>query len=230
MYDDVVGDFISSFTYYFDTILKPFSKYMLQAIEKISLLDIQVICPGHGPILRSEWKKYVALSQKYANTAIALPNEKNILIAYVSAYENTTLMAEKIAVALRQACDFQVTICDIESISAAELEDKIAHCTGIIVGSPTINQNILPQIYNLFATINPIRDKGKLAAAFGSYGWSGEASKMIESNFTMLKLKLFDQNLMVKFKPHEPEFERCFAFGKAFAEKMIEMYQLSCPL
>lgn len=230
MYDDVVGDFISSFTYYFDTILKPFSKYMLQAIEKISLLDIQVICPGHGPILRSEWKKYVSLSQKYANTAIALPNEKNILIAYVSAYENTTLMAEKIAVALRQACDFQVTICDIESISAAELEDKIAHCTGIIVGSPTINQNILPQIYNLFATINPIRDKGKLAAAFGSYGWSGEASKMIESNFTMLKLKLFDQNLMVKFKPHEPEFERCFAFGKAFAEKMIEMYQLSCPL
>jgi NADH oxidase (H2O-forming) len=230
MYDDIVGDFDNSFTYYFDSILKPFSKYMLQAIEKISQLDIKVICPGHGPILRSNWKKYVDLSLKYANTAIALPNEKNILIAYVSAYENTTLMAEKIADALRQVCDFQVTICDIENISATDLEDKIAHCTGIIVGSPTINQNILPQIYNLFATINPIRDKGKLAAAFGSYGWSGEASKMIESNFTMLKLKLFEQNLMVKFKPHEAEFERCYAFGKAFAEKMVEMYKLSCPL
>ncbi len=230
MYDDIVGDFDNSFTYYFDSILKPFSKYMLQAIEKISQLDIKVICPGHGPILRSNWKKYVDLSLKYANTAIALPNEKNILIAYVSAYENTTLMAEKIADALRQVCDFQVTVCDIENISATDLEDKIAHCTGIIVGSPTINQNILPQIYNLFATINPIRDKGKLAAAFGSYGWSGEASKMIESNFTMLKLKLFEQNLMVKFKPHEAEFERCYAFGKAFAEKMVEMYKLSCPL
>jgi len=229
MYDDLVGDFDNSFTYYFDSILKPFSKYMLQAIEKISQLDIKVICPGHGPILRSNWKKYVDLSLKYANTAIALPNEKNILIAYVSAYENTTLMAEKIAEALRQVCDFQVTVCDIENISATDLEDKIAHCTGIIVGSPTINQNILPQIYNLFATINPIRDKGKLAAAFGSYGWSGEASKMIENNFTMLKLKLFDQNLMVKFKPHEAEFERCYAFGKAFAEKMVAMYQLSCP-
>ena len=88
----------------------------------------------------------------------------------------------------------------------------------------------MPQIYHLFATINPIRDKGKLAAAFGSYGWSGEASKMIENNFTMLKLKLFDQNLMVKFKPHEAEFERCIAFGKEFADRMVALYQLSCPL
>ena len=229
MYDDVVGDFDSSFTYYFDAILKPFSKYMLQAIEKISTLDIRVICPGHGPILRSQWKKYVDLSLKYAETAIALPNEKNILIAYVSAYENTTLMAEKIANGIRKSCDFQITICDIENINNIDLEEKIAHCTGIIVGSPTINQNILPQIYNLFATINPIRDKGKLAAAFGSYGWSGEASKMIESNFTLLKLKVFEQNMMVKFKPHELEFEKCNTFGKAFADKMIEMYQLSCP-
>ena len=230
MFDDVVGDFDDSFTYYFDTILRPFSKYMLQAIEKIKPLDIKVICPGHGPILRSNWKKYVDLSQKFATTAIALPQEKNILIAYVSAYENTTLMAEKIAEGLRQSCDFKIDICDIESVRAEKLEEKIAHCSGIIVGSPTINQNILPQIYQIFATINPIRDKGKLAAAFGSYGWSGEAVRMIESNFTMLKLKVFDQNVMVKFKPHEPEFEICIAFGKAYAEKMIEIYQLSCNL
>ena len=230
MFDDVVGDFDDSFTYYFDTILKPFSKYMLQAIEKIGTLDIKAICPGHGPILRSNWKKYVDLSLKYAKTAIALPNEKHILIAYVSAYENTTLMAEKIAEGLRQSCDFQIDVCDIESLSTSDLEEKIAHCTGLIVGSPTINQNILPQIYQMFATINPIRDKGKLAAAFGSYGWSGEAVRMLEANFTLLKLKVFDQNMMVKFKPHEPEFEKCISFGKAYAEKMIEMYQLSCSL
>ena len=78
--------------------------------------------------------------------------------------------------------------------------------------------------------INPIRDKGKLGAAFGSYGWSGEAVKMIETNFSMLKLKVFDQSVRVKFKPHEPEFESCIAFGQAYAEKMIEIYQLSCNL
>ena len=159
-----------------------------------------------------------------------MPHEKNILIAYVSAYENTTLMAEKIADGLRLSCDFTLDICDIETVSFSNLEDKIAHCSGIIVGSPTLNQNILPQIYQLFAAINPIRDKGKLGAAFGSFGWSGEAVKMIETNFSMLKLKVFDQNVRVKFKPHDEEFALCNAFGKAFAERMIAMYQLSCDL
>ncbi|NTV97566.1 MAG: FprA family A-type flavoprotein [Chlorobiaceae bacterium] len=230
MYDDAVGDFDDAFTYYFDSILRPFSKYMLQAIEKIKPLDIRCICPGHGPILRSNWKKYVDLSAKYASRAIAMPNEKRILIAYVSAYENTALLARNIAEGLRQSCDFLIDICDIESMHFDKIEDKIAHCSGIILGSPTLNQNILPQIYQFFAAVNPIRDKGKLAAAFGSYGWSGEASRMIETNFSMLKLKVFDQNVMVKFKPHEPEFEKCIAFGKAFAERMIEIYQLSCNL
>jgi flavorubredoxin len=230
MFDDAVGEFDDAFTYYFDAILRPFSKYMIQAIDKIKPLDIKIICPGHGPILRSNWKKYVDLSWKYATTAIALPHEKNILIAYVSAYENTALLAEKIADGLRQSCDFNIDICDIETVPFSELEDKIAHCSGIIVGSPTINQNILPQIYQLFAAVNPIRDKGKLAAAFGSFGWSGEAVKMIETNFTMLKLKVFEQNVRIKFKPHEEEFVQCNTFGKAFADKMIEMYQLSCDL
>jgi flavorubredoxin len=230
MYDDAVGDFDDAFTYYYDAILRPFSKYMLQAIEKIAPLDIKIICPGHGPILRSNWKKYVDLSHRLATKAIALPNEKNILIAYVSAYENTAVLAEKIAEGLRESCDFTIEICDIENIHFSKLEDKLAHCYGLIVGSPTINQNILLQIYNLFAAINPIRDKGKLAAAFGSYGWSGEGVKMIETNLSMLKLKVFDQNVMVKFKPHEAEFEKCRLFGNAFADKMIEMFQLSCNL
>jgi NADH oxidase (H2O-forming) len=230
MYDDVVGDFDDAFTYYFDSILRPFSKYMLQAVDKIRHLDIRCICPGHGPILRSNWKKYVDLSAKYASQAIAMPNEKRVLIAYVSAYENTMLLARKIAEGLSQSCDFIIDICDIESMHFSKLEDKIAHCSGIILGSPTLNQNILPQIYQFFAAVNPIRDRGKLAAAFGSYGWSGEASRMIETNFSMLKLKVFDRNVMVKFKPHEAEFEQCISFGNAFAEKMIDMYQLSCNL
>jgi flavorubredoxin len=159
-----------------------------------------------------------------------MPNDKSILIAYVSAYENTSLLARKIAEGLQSSCDFNIDICDIESVHPSKLEDKIAHCMGIIIGSPTINQNIVQQIYQLFAAINPIRDRGKLAAAFGSYGWSGEGVKIIETSLANLKLKVFEQNMMIKFKPHEPEFEQCRLFGKAFAERMIEMYNLTCNI
>ncbi|NTU92445.1 MAG: FprA family A-type flavoprotein [Chlorobiaceae bacterium] len=230
MYDDLVGDFDDAFKYYFDAILRPFSKYMLQAIEKIRPLDIRAICPGHGPILRSNWKKYVDLSQKFSKNAIAMPNEKSILIAYVSAYENTTVLAREIGEGLKSACDFNVDICDIENISTEKLEDKIAHSMGIIIGSPTINQNIVHQIYTIFAVLNPLRDRGKLAAAFGSFGWSGEGVKIIESNLSNLKMKLFERNLTVKFQPHEAEFEECRKFGRDFANKMIEMHNLSCNI
>ena len=57
MFDDKVPNWDEAFKYYFDVILKPYSKFMLKAIEKIKPLDISVICPGHGPILRSNWKK-----------------------------------------------------------------------------------------------------------------------------------------------------------------------------
>ncbi len=230
MYDDLAGDFDDAFTYYFDAILRPFSKYMIQAIEKISPLDISVICPGHGPILRSDWKKYVDLSQKYAKKAIAMPDEKSILIAYVSAYENTSFMAREIAEGLKSTCDFNVDVCDIENISTTKLEDKIAHSMGIIIGSPTINQNIVQQVYTIFSVLNPLRDRGKLSAAFGSYGWSGEGVRIIENNLSNLKMKLFERNLTVKFQPHESDFAACREFGRDFALKMIEMYSLSCKL
>ena len=63
-----------------------------------------------------------------------------------------------------------------------ELESKLVWADGILVGSPTINQNTFLPVYKLFALINPLRDRGKLGGAFGSYGWSGESPKIILEN------------------------------------------------
>ena len=70
-----------------------------------------------------------------------------------------------------------VEFCDVETTPLGELDAMMAKCKAVIVGCPTINQNILLPIYKLFAVINPIRDKKKLAGGFGSYGWSGGAQK-----------------------------------------------------
>ena len=70
---------------------------------------------------------------------------------------------------------------------------------GMLVGSPTINQNTLLPLYTSLSLINPMRDKGKLAGAFGSYGWSGEAPKIILENFRILKLKVFEETGSLSF-------------------------------
>ncbi|OIP02444.1 MAG: MBL fold metallo-hydrolase [Bacteroidetes bacterium CG2_30_32_10] len=222
MYDDKVQNFDEAFKYYFDVILKPFSKFMLKAIEKIRPLDIKAICTGHGPLLTSNWQKYVDLSESYAKKYLEKSSIKKVFIAYVSAYQNTKLIAEKIAEGIKQAGNLEVEVCDIEKMSLAEIDLKIEQCSGIILGSPTINQNILLQIYQTFALISPIRDKGKLAGAFGSYGWSGEGSKMIETNLRNLKLKFIGEPMQFKFTPHEAEAFKCIGYGKEFGKQIID--------
>ena len=92
-----------------------------------------------------------------------------MFIPYVSAYHKTGVIAEKIAEGIRRAGDVEVVVQDIEKTSMGELDEQITRSSGIIVGSPTITQNILFPIYKLFALINPLRDKGKLAGAFGQF-------------------------------------------------------------
>src|ERR1035437_597977 len=221
MFDDLVGNWDDAFTYYFDVILKPYSKFMLKAIERIRPLDISAICPGHGPILRTDWKRFVDMSEKYALSHIALPGKHRIFIPYVSAYHNTGLLAEKIAEGVRSAGEIDVDVCDIETMPIGDIDEKLTHATGLIIGSPTINQNILPQIYTVFAMINPIRDRGKLSGCFGSYGWSGEAVKIIESNLMNLKLKPFGESLFIKFTPHEDEYAKALDYGRIFGQKLL---------
>jgi flavorubredoxin len=222
MFDDLVKNYDDAFKYYFDVILKPFSKFMLKAIEKIRPLEIKAICTGHGPILRKNWKKYVDLSEKYSKEALSVPDKQRVFIPYVSAYRNTALIADKIAEGIKRAGDIEVVVCDIEKTELAKIDEYISKSTGLIIGSPTINKNTLLQIYQVFAVINPLRDKGKLAAVFGSYGWSGEAIKIIHDNLNNLKLKMLDEDFSVKFTLHESNYSQCEDFGIKFGKQLLE--------
>lgn len=224
IFDDKVGDFDDAFKYYFDVILKPYSRFMLKAIEKIRPLEIDAICTGHGPVLRKEWKKYVDLSEKYAREYLELTigeRQKRVLITYVSAYGYTREMAEAIAMGIESQGNTGVKLLDIEHISMGDIEAEIVKSDALLVGSPTINQNTLVQVYKLFAVINPLRDKNKLAASFGSYGWSGEAAGIIAANLKSLKLRVLDENAAFKFRPEEEKRTELVAFGNRFAKELV---------
>jgi len=222
MFDDLAGDFDESFRYYFNVIMKPYSKFMIQAVEKVRELKIKAICTGHGMILRSNWKKYVDLSEHYALEALKEPKPNTVLLAYVSAYNNTALIASAIAEGIQQAGDIEVDLCDIEKMDPGIIEQKLIQSSALILGCPTFNQNILLPIYQVFALVSPIRDRGKLASSFGSYGWSGEGARLMNTNLANLKFRLFDDGLMVKFTPHEATLEKCRTYGKAFGAKLLE--------
>ena len=143
--------------------------------------------------IRENSRKIIDLTEKYSHEYLKLTQDKtkkNILIAYTSAYGYTKKAAGLIASGILERDGFNVDVVDIENIDSGDLDGKLAVSNGILIGSPTINQNTVMPVYKIFALINPLRDKGKLGGAFGSYGWSGEAPKIILENLKNLKLNV----------------------------------------
>jgi flavorubredoxin len=225
MFSNFDEQYTKSFKYYFDIIMRPFSRFMLKAIEKIKPLELDFICPGHGPIHSKNLRKAIELSEKYADQYMKIMADKskmNILVAYVSAYGFTKDAANIIAEGILETEGVSVDITDIENISLEELESKIIMADGLLIGSPTINQNTLLPVYKLLALINPIRDKGKLGGAFGSYGWSGESPNLILENLRLLKLKIFEETAAFKFSADGNKKEYLREFGRNFCQRYIQ--------
>lgn len=224
MFDDLVPNFDDAYNYYFDVILKPYSKFMLKAIDKIKNLEIKTICTGHGPILRTYWKKYVDLAYKLASNYIidSTSNNKNVLIAYVSAYGYTRQIANALSEGIKlENPNIDVVLLDVEKVTIGEIDSKLTKANGLIVGSPTLNQNIMLPVYKVFSMINPIREKGKPALSFGSYGWSGEAVKIIDALLKSLKLNVVKEGIAIKFFPFGEVRKMLVEQGREFAKILM---------
>ena len=223
LFDDLVGDYQADFRYYFDVILKPYSKFMIKAIEKIRPLDISMIATGHGPVLRKNWKNIVDETRRLSEEYVALTERsgmKRLLITYVSAYGYTAEMARLIAAGASKADNLEVEVLDIETADIGEMDSKLTIADGVIVGSPTINQNTLLPVYRLMAVVSPLRDRGKLAGSFGSYGWSGEAPSLIAEMLKNLKLKYFEEPAAFKFVPEDGKEKTLMEYGERFGRAL----------
>jgi flavorubredoxin len=214
--------YMESLKYYYDCIMGPFKPYVVKAIDKIEKLDIEMICPGHGPVLREDPWKIVDLYKKWSTTEAFKDGINRVTIAYVSAYGYTASLAKKIAEGIKSTGSFDIKMYDVIHHEQKDIIHSIEESDGILFGSPTINADLLPPIRNLLTELNPIVHGGKVAGAFGSYGWSGEAVPHIETRLKELRMKIHSPGLKILFKPSEEDLQKAFNYGKEFGEKVIE--------
>ena len=219
--NDVDSDnYLKSAKHYFDCIVKPFSKHVLKAVNKVVELglDFDTILTSHGPILTKEpmaqVKRYVEWSTETVNST----NQDQLAILYLSAYTNTKVMAEKIAEGAKSVVD-NVQLYDIEAMDLHELHDIIVMSKGVIFGSPTINRTMVKPMWDAFSVIDPMANQGKVAGVFGSYGWSGEGITMAETNLKGMGFKMPVESLKKKFFPSDDTLQECFDFGAEFAKQ-----------
>ncbi len=213
-------DYMKSLKFYFDVILSPFKPFLLKAIDKIEPLDFQMICTGHGPVLTKEPRKIVALLKGWAS--VTNPNKrKTVLIPYVSAYGYTEILAKKIKEGIEDAGDIDVRLYDMVNTSLGQVMEEIEYADGLLFGTPTILGEALKPIWDITTSMFPGVHGGKLASAFGSYGWSGEGVPNIITRLQQLRMKIYGQGYKCRFKPNETQLSEAFDFGYGFGASVL---------
>ncbi len=139
----------------------------------------------------------------------------------MSSYGNTARMAEAIRAGAEEESGVRVSLYDLEGGEIEPFVNLIESADALALGSPTINGDAVKPIWDLLSSLAVIDLKGKLGAAFGSYGWTGEAVRMIEDRLRGLKMRVPVAGLRIKLIPTEEELDDCRDFGRALASAIV---------
>ncbi|WP_102400063.1 FprA family A-type flavoprotein [Haloimpatiens massiliensis] len=215
MTDACTGEYFDEMKYYFDVIMGPFKKFVLAGLNKIKDLDFKIVAPSHGPIHVDDLEKYLDLYKQWAT--VETPQEKIIPIFYISAYGNTENIAKYFQKKLGEN-QIKSEVYEITTTDMNKMVDMIEKAPGFMIGSPTINQDAVKPSWDLLSFVSPIVNRGKVAAAFGSYGWSGEGVPMLTDRMKSLKLKVVEPGYKVNFVPSQEDYKKADEFINKFIE------------
>jgi flavorubredoxin len=228
LFNDAVGDFRFSFDYYYAHIMRPFRAHVRSALDLIEPLLLRAILPAHGPVLREDPRDYVRRYRALSGSGLHRNQVKTLAIFYISAYGATRRMAEAVAAGAETAAGdndatgaVRVSLYDIEGSEPQPFVDLIEEADALIFGSPTINGDAVKPVWDLLSSLTMVDVKGKLGAAFGSYGWSGEAVPMIEDRLRRLKLRVPVPGVKARLAPTNDEFAACRQLGREAALHLL---------
>lgn len=200
--------------YYFDNIIGPFKPHMLKALDKIKDIDVDMICTGHGPVIDCRIDEIKETYKKWC-TVINPNPRKTVIIPYVSAYGYTKELAYEIEKGIKDSGEIDVRTYDLVESDTQKVLEEIGFADGLLFGTPTIVGEALKPIWDLTTSIFAGTHGGKLASAFGSYGWSGEGVPHIIERLKQLKMKVVD-GFRVKFKPGKKDLKDAYEYGFNF--------------
>ena len=206
---------------YYANILTPFSRQVVRKIEEFVSLNLPVtmICPSHGIIWRDDPLQIVNQYAAWANDY----QENQITIIYDTMWNSTRKMAEAIIEGIK-ALDQAVTV-KLFNAARSDTNDiitEVFRSKTILVGSPTINRGILSSVAAILEEMKGLGFKKKKAAAFGSFGWSGESVKLINNRLAEAGFEVVNEGLRATWNPDSQSLEHCVAFGKTIAEACLD--------
>ncbi len=202
---------------YYANILTPFSDLVKKKIDEIKSLGlpIDMIAPSHGVIWRDNPMQIV---EKYAEWADGY-HEGTVVVLYDTMWGATRKMAMAIARGVERK-GLGARLINIGKSDRSDVMVEIFKARAVVLGSSTINRGLLADAAAVLEMMRGLRFKGKIGAAFGSYGWSGESPKVIEERLAEAGVELVAEALRVKHDPTEEDLRACESLGEKVADRI----------
>ncbi|MEL6205593.1 MAG: FprA family A-type flavoprotein [Pseudomonadota bacterium] len=219
LFNDLVGDFRFSLEHCFVHITRPFTPYVTDAFDLIEPLEIDMVAPAHGPVLRAHPHSYVEHYRRLVTSRLASEAgaEKTLLNFYVSAYGARDEMTQAVYEGASEAEGVRLSLVELQGGEVTPFVDPIEEADGLVLGPPTINGDAARTLWDLLASLVDIDTKGKLAAAIGFSVWEGEAVPMVQARLRGVTMRVREAGIRVKLHPTKAELEACCAFGRCLA-------------
>jgi flavorubredoxin len=183
---------------YYANIVLPFGRQVQKALEVVGTLDIEVICPSHGLIIRKFIPEIVEKYVKWSSNAV----DKKALIIYDTMWRSTETIAHTVQDAF-ESKNYQTRMFNLQNTHISDIMTEVLTAKYICVGSPTLNNNILPTVAAFLTYLKGLAPKNRIGLAFGSYGWGGQSVGIVEKILQECGFEMLDQIRLQYIPDHE---------------------------
>ena len=205
---------------YYANILLPLGGFVKKALHKLSALGLplEIVAPDHGPIWRKE-RDILGILASYGRWSEGEKTNKAVIV-YDTMWQSTVLMARAIGEGLT-AGGTTARLMGMNACHRSDVAAELLDAGALLVGSPTLNNTIFPTVADVMCYLKGLRPENLLAAAFGSYGWSGEAPKQLHAILADdMKAEMVDEPLRVRYIPDEAALDRCRRLGEKVSQSL----------
>ena len=203
---------------YYSNIVGKYGTPVQQALKKLAGVKIDYICSTHGPVWHEHIERVVGMYDRLSRYEGA----DGLVIAYASMYGNTERAAEVIARAASEAGVKNIIMHDVSRTHHSYIIADIFRYRALILGAPTYNNGLYPQMESLLSELAGRDMKNRLLGWFGSFSWAGKAMKTIgEWNETRLHFEPVGTPVEIKQSLDEATTRACEELGRAMGERLL---------
>jgi anaerobic nitric oxide reductase flavorubredoxin len=207
---------------YFASVFYGVRKWILKAVQKFEELglEIDVLAPSHGPVYTDNAKN---IMRKWASWSKG-DYTKTVVVAYDTMYGMTAKCLNAIVEGVSEAGGQVLSFNLSEDNAVVDALSALVEAPALIVGSPTYEREIFPKVVDFLNLLKTKKFSNRCASVFGSFGWSGEATRKLSAELSALGFELVEKPLLFHGSPTEEDLEKARHLGKEVAEKAFSKY------